>query len=147
VAVVGALVAGVVAAAGTYIATVLHPDNPFLHSLGLSVWPWYGYNDVSKVYTLFGIDLAGVVVVAFLLLLVVTRPAPGVRSWLTVFFGSWSAVTVAAVIAHLVAVEVSGVDMGHWKEFQVVEIGAMWGFLCGWLPATFAATANAMRRG
>ncbi|TWP37618.1 hypothetical protein [Leekyejoonella antrihumi] len=148
VATVGALVAGAVACLGSYVETVLNPSNPFLRSLGLSTWPWYAHNAVPETYRLFGIDVIGVIVITFLLLLLVARPAPGGRSWFTVFFATWAVVLVAAVIAHVASVQVASPG-GHSQAgyFQILNLAVMWGFITGWLPAAFAATANAVRRG
>ncbi len=149
VAAVGAIVAGVVAFVGSWVGTTQRPANPFAQSVGLSIWPWYGQNDTSQIYQLFGIQMAAVVVIGFLLLMVATRAVPGARSWPVVFFATWWIVGIAAVIGAVVATQASDLDLyrGADPAFRACVTGMMWAMVAGWIPAVFTATANAMRRG
>ncbi len=148
-AALGAIVAGIIAFVGTGVATTQRLDNPFAESIGLSVWPWYGYNDVGPIYQLFAIAMIGVVVVGFVLLMIATRPVPGGRAWPTVFLAAWWAIGIAAVIASVISVEVADLDrmQGQHRAYQACVTAVMWTLVTGWIPAVFTATANAMRRG
>lgn len=147
-AALGAIVAGIVAFVGTGVSTTQQPDNPFARAVGLSIWPWHGYNDVGPIYQLFAIAVIGVVVIGFVLLMIVTRPVPGARAWPTVFLAAWWAIGIAAVAASLISVEVADLDraQGQSRAFQACVTAAMWTLITGWIPAVFTATANSMRR-
>ena len=153
-AIVGAVVATLLAVATSYAAYQILKSHPSIDSrelpgfvtsrMGLLPWPTGAGNGLS---TAFVVGVLSVLVITVLLMLAAALPTRAGNGGFALFLAAWMATVIAGGVARPVAGAIArhgSAPQGLWQT--EVNIGVAWGALFGWIAALMLLIAHGMRR-
>jgi hypothetical protein len=154
-AIIGAVVATLVAVATSYTSYQVLKDNPGLNATDvpgfivyrLQLIPWVGLHG-SDVLTAFLAGAVIVLLVTLLLMMASTLTTRAGNGGFALFLAAWMASVIAGAIARPVVSAILFRDMrrsaGAWQAD--ITNGVTWGVLFGWIAAVVLLVVHAARR-